>query len=572
MIQRSLFARAHTVRIAPPHTRVTRPRRSTLCSAADSAGAPSPHSAGFHAHVPDSQLDTVHDPNILHTLDYQLAARIRDQLRSVQAGQQELRGIDWASLGLPAWISDRLERLGFRFTTEIQRRAAPIILDGRDAVLQSQTGSGKTLAFLAPLLARLQYPPQLYLEDLKGPQALVLVPSLELGVQCALLLFKLLGGNISQGQPGDPANLFTYTGPQAIKVRGLLNKEEVAMACGTDYLKAVHVVVATPAALQELCVQHDTRAVLQHLRCVVVDEFDEVLRIAPEATALALNTACSQPLERPQVVLVGATLSGEQVQAAEAAGWLQAPVLVQVGPQRGLPAGLNHRYAVCDGLPKLAALARLLRADMHPGGQHEPQPARVMVFTESPEAAAAATVPLRDALWGEHQLAVLLPPSTQLPQAPSDTLAQHSDDVKAATSHELASTSPHSASDPIRAMHSFRDQKTSLLICGPHAARGLDLPAVSHVYSLGLPEDEAQYLHRAGRAGRIGSRQGGIVTTLVTIAEVEQLQAMAVTLGITLSEVEVPRLAGIADMGDEAPDDEALDRLRHGLEDLYTCG
>ncbi|KAJ9525362.1 hypothetical protein QJQ45_003236 [Haematococcus lacustris] len=458
------------------------------------------------------------------------------------------------------------------WAAEIQRRAAPIILDGRNAVLQSQTGSGKTLAFLAPLLARLQYPPQLYLEDLKGPQALVLVPSLELGVQCALLLFKLLGGNISQGQPGDPANLFTYTGPQAIKVRGLLNKEEVAMACGTDYLKAVHVVVATPAALQELCVQHDTRAVLQHLRCVVVDEFDEVLRIAPEATALALNTACSQPEGRPQVVLVGATLSGEQVQAAEAAGWLQAPVLVQVGPQRGLPAGLNHRYAVCDGLPKLAALARLLRADMHPGGQQEPQPARVMVFTESPEAAAAATVPLRDALWGEHQLAVLLPPSTQLPQAPSDTLAQHSDDVKAATSHELASTSPHSASDPIRAMHSFRDQKTSLLICGPHAARGLDLPAVSHVYSLGLPEDEAQYLHRAGRAGRIGSRQGGIVTTLVTMAEVEQLQAMAVTLGITLSEVEVPRLAGIADMGDEAPDDEALDRLRHGLEDLYTCG
>lgn len=33
------------------------------------------------------------------------------------------------------------------------------------------------------------------------------------------------------------------------QVRGVLNKEEVAMAKGTDYLKGVHVVVATPTAL-----------------------------------------------------------------------------------------------------------------------------------------------------------------------------------------------------------------------------------------------------------------------------------------------------------------------------------
>lgn len=80
----------------------------------------------------------------------------------------------------------------------------------------------------------------------------MVVPTLELGVQCALLVYKLLGGNLSQGRPGDAANMFTYTGPRGIKVRGLLNKEEVAMARGTDYLRGVHVVVATPAAVMEL--------------------------------------------------------------------------------------------------------------------------------------------------------------------------------------------------------------------------------------------------------------------------------------------------------------------------------
>jgi superfamily II DNA/RNA helicase len=54
-------------------------------------------------------------------------------------------------------------------------------------------------------------------------------------------------------------------------------------------------------------------------------------------------------------------------------------------------------------------------------------------------------------------------------------------------------------------MHAFRDNKASLLIATPAAARGLDLPAVSFVYNTSAPSDATDYLHRAGRAGRIGS-------------------------------------------------------------------
>jgi hypothetical protein len=49
-------------------------------------------------------------------------------------------------------------------------------------------------------------------------QAVVIVPTLELGVQCALTVFKLFGGNVSRGQPGDSANIFTYQGPRGVKV------------------------------------------------------------------------------------------------------------------------------------------------------------------------------------------------------------------------------------------------------------------------------------------------------------------------------------------------------------------
>lgn len=58
---------------------------------------------------------------------------------------------------------------------------------------------------------------------------------------------------------------------------------------------------------------------------------------------------------------------------------------------------------------------------------------------------------------------------------------------------------------PITALHSFRDNRATLLLATPAAARGLDLPAVSHVYNTAAPATAADYLHRAGRAGRIGS-------------------------------------------------------------------
>jgi superfamily II DNA/RNA helicase len=53
---------------------------------------------------------------------------------------------------------------------EVQRRAAPILNSGLDAVIISKTGSGKTFAFMAPMLAQLAYPPEMFPEDLKGPQ------------------------------------------------------------------------------------------------------------------------------------------------------------------------------------------------------------------------------------------------------------------------------------------------------------------------------------------------------------------------------------------------------------------
>lgn len=51
---------------------------------------------------------------------------------------------------------------------------------------------------------------------------IVLVPSMELGVQEAMLIYKLFGGSVNPGIPGASANMFAYTGPRGLKVTASL--------------------------------------------------------------------------------------------------------------------------------------------------------------------------------------------------------------------------------------------------------------------------------------------------------------------------------------------------------------
>jgi len=65
----------------------------------------------------------------------------------------------------------------------------------------------------------------------------------------------------------------------------------------------------------------------------------------------------------------------------------------------------------------------------------------------------------------------------------------------------------------------------------PSAARGLDFPNVSHVYSLGACPDAATYAHVAGRCGRVGQAARGVVTTLGSAADREVLAAQLEEVG-----------------------------------------
>ncbi|MBV8107900.1 MAG: DEAD/DEAH box helicase [Hyphomicrobiales bacterium] len=79
------------------------------------------------------------------------------------------------------------------------------------------------------------------------------------------------------------------------------------------------------------------------------------------------------------------------------------------------------------------------------------------------------------------------------------------------------------------ALDSFRNDEVQLLVCSDVAARGLDIPDVSHIINYDAPHHSEDYVHRIGRTGRAGKT--GVALTIVTradqrsIAEIEKLIA-----------------------------------------------
>jgi superfamily II DNA/RNA helicase len=65
-----------------------------------------------------------------------------------------------------------------------------------------------------------------------------------------------------------------------------------------------------------------------------------------------------------------------------------------------------------------------------------------------------------------------------------------------------------------RALKSFKNDDISILVATDVAARGLDIPAVSHVLNFDPPKIYADYVHRIGRTGRAG-KQGQAVTFII---------------------------------------------------------
>jgi ATP-dependent RNA helicase RhlE len=217
--------------------------------------------------------------------------------------------LPFSSLGLPAPLLRGVRAAGFTEPTPIQKRAIPVVLEGRDVVGAAQTGTGKTAAFVLPILARLlDGPPRL--------RALVLVPTRELAAQVEThardyaRFTRLRVGVVFGGVP---------IGPQ----------ERLLRQQGLDLL------VATPGRLLDLNGRQSLA--LDDIEILVLDEADRMVDMgfAPDLKRILRLL----PRDR-QTLLFSATMPPALNQVARDA--LQDPVRIDLAPPSRPAAGITQ--------------------------------------------------------------------------------------------------------------------------------------------------------------------------------------------------------------------------------------
>ena len=157
--------------------------------------------------------------------------------------------MEYSSLGIKEEIRQAIDKMGFTELTEVQEKAIPLMLAGKDVVAKAPTGTGKTCAFGVPLLQGID-------PALAKPQALVLCPTRELCLQITEEL-----GSLTAFLPD--IRIAAVYGGQPIEKQIRRLKE------------GAQIVVATPGRMQD---HMDHRTIdVRGIATVVLDEADEML-------------------------------------------------------------------------------------------------------------------------------------------------------------------------------------------------------------------------------------------------------------------------------------------------------
>jgi len=98
------------------------------------------------------------------------------------------------------------------------------------------------------------------------------------------------------------------------------------------------------------------------------------------------------------------------------------------------------------------------------------------------------------------------------------------------------------------ALDGFRSGSVQLLICSDVAARGLDIPDVSHVINYDAPHHSEDYVHRIGRTGRAG--KAGVALTIVTAEDARSIDDIEKLIG---RKIEYAAGPAIVEESEEAP-------------------
>lgn len=237
--------------------------------------------------------------------------------------------------------------------------------------------------------------------------------------------------------------------------------------------RGVDVLIATPGRLQDL--MDDRKVRLDQTKWLVLDEADRMLDMGFIQPVRQIAKAVGHDRK---TALFSATMAPEIAKLA--ASLLNDPVRVEAAPQGSTVAKIDQRVILSTAKKKRDVLNELLADESL---------SRIILFTRTKHGADKVAKNL--SIDGHANAAI----------------------------HGNKSQNARQA-----ALRGFRDGRVRILVATDIAARGIDVPDISHVINYELPDDAENYVHRIGRTGRNGA--SGAAITLVDGTERSKLRGI----------------------------------------------
>lgn len=251
--------------------------------------------------------------------------------------------------------------------------------------------------------------------------------------------------------------------------------------------RGAQVIVATPGRL----IDHLSRNanLLSSIEYLVLDEADEMLKLGfMEDLEVIFNAI---PANR-QTLLFSATLPASIRGIAEK--HLREPKHVKIASKTQTVARIDQAHLMVHADQKANAVLRLLEVEDFDA---------LIAFVRTKQ----ATLDLTTALEAKgHKVAAL-----------NGDIAQNQRE---------------------RVIESLKDGRIDIVVATDVAARGLDVPRITHVLNVDMPYDPESYVHRIGRTGRAG--RDGRALLLVTPRERRMLQVIERVTGQKVAEATLP--------------------------------
>ncbi len=378
----------------------------------------------------------------------------------------------FAELGLHEALLNALAASGYTTPTPVQAQAIPAALAGRDLMVTSQTGSGKTAAFMLPALHRFA-----------SQERPAFTPAPRRTSNQDRQSARSRGNDRPRFQAAQPKMLvLTPTRELALQVTEAADKyagslrrlKAVAILGGMPYPKQMEllsrnpeILVATPGRLIDH--MESGKIDFSMLQILVLDEADRMLDMGfiEDIEKIVSATPASR-----QTLLFSATLDGTVGQMARSV--TRDAQIIQVDSSHSKHENIEQRMHFVDDLSHKNRLLDHLLRDVTID--------QALVFT--------ATKRDADTI------------SDRLNIAGFNAAALHGD------MHQGARN---------RTLNALRRGQVQILVATDVAARGIDVPTITHVFNYDLPKFAEDYVHRIGRTGRAG--RNGLAISLVNHAE-----------------------------------------------------